>query len=94
MKDILVILAGNWEGTLLPYRMKIPCEGITKETVIKNVALIDEMNQMPIFRDEFKKITSCETGDGELIFEATDKVFPLLQIIVSVDDGKNHFLLS
>ena len=49
---------------------------------------------MPIFRQEFKKITACETGDGELIFEATDKVFPLLQVIVTVDDGKNHFLLS
>ena len=94
MKDILVLLAGNWEGTLLPYRMKIPCEEVTKETIIKNVALIDEMNQMPIFRQEFKKITACETGDSELIFEATDKVFPLLQVIVTVDDGKKHFLLS
>ena len=44
MKDILVLLAGNWEGTLLPYRMKIPCEDVKKETIIKNVALIDEMN--------------------------------------------------
>lgn len=94
MKDILVLLAGQWEGTLLPYKLKIPCEEVTKETVIKNVALVDEMNEMPIFQQEFRKITSCETTDGALVFEATDRVFPLLQVIVTVDDGKKTFLLS
>ena len=94
MKDLLVTLMGQWEGTLLPYKLKISCEEVTKETEIKGVELIDEMKQVPVFQQEFKKIVSCETTDGALVFEATDRVFPLLHLIVTIDDGKKVFLLS
>ena len=94
MKDILVLLAGQWEGTLLPYKLKIPCEEVTKETEIKGVALIDEMKEIPVFQQEYDKIISCETTDGALVFTATDRVFPLLHLIVTIDDGKKVFLLS
>lgn len=93
MKDLIVTLEGQWEGTLLPYKIKIPCEDVTRDTEIKRVELVDEMSQFPIFQQEFNKLISCETTDGALVFEAMDRVFPFLHIIVSIDDGKKVIVL-